>query len=114
MRRGLFDRLEDGRRTIDTAESILAHLHVLLNTREIVDLTDLVHTLPDGMRSVEQALCRAIEQYEPRLVQVSVRHVPGDDPLRLEFQVAGKLAAEPSRAFRTKTWVRLPGRFRVD
>lgn len=114
MRRGLFDRLESGARSIGDGESIVAHLHALLNAREIVDLTDLVHTLPDGMRSVEQTLERAIERYEPRLTQISVRHVPGDDALRLDFQVQARLAADPRKALRLRTWLRLPGRFRVD
>jgi type VI secretion system protein len=114
MRRGLFDRLESGDRSIGDAESIVAHLHALLNARGIVDLTDLVHTLPDGMRSVELALRRAIETYEPRLTQVSVRHLPGDDALRLDFQVQARLAADPRKALRLRTWVRLPGRFAVD
>ena len=52
MRRGLFDRLETGARSIDEAESIVAHLGALLNERAIVDLTDLVHSLPSGMRTV--------------------------------------------------------------
>lgn len=114
MRRGLFDRLESGARRIDEAESIIAHLHALLNARGIVDLTDLVHTLPDGMRSVELAIKSAIERHEPRLAQVAVRHLPGDDALRLDFQVQARLAADPRRALRLRTWVRLPGRFRVD
>lgn len=114
MRRGLFDRLESGAREIGEAESIVAHLHALLNARGIIDLTDLVHTLPDGMRSVELTIKRAIEAYEPRLAQVSVRHVPGDDALRLDFQVQARLTADPRRALRLRTWVRLPGRFRVD
>lgn len=114
MRRGLFDRLESDVRSIDEAESIVAHLHALLNARAVVDLTDLVHTLPAGMRSVEAQIRRAIEAHEPRLAHVGVRHVPGDDVLRLDFQIQARLAADPRRTFRWRTWMQLPGRFRVD
>ncbi len=114
MKRGLFDRLETDARSIGETESIIAHLQALLNARDIIDLTDLVHTLPQGMRSVELALRAAIERYEPRLTQVSVRHMPGDDALRLDFHVQGRLSADPKRALRLRTWVRLPGRFSVD
>lgn len=114
MQRGLFDRLDTGSRAVDETESIIAHLQALLNARSVVDLTDLVHTLPEGMGRVELALRRAVERYEPRLTHVSVRHVPGHDALRLDFHLQARLSADPKRALRLRTWVRLPGRFSVD
>lgn len=114
MRRGLFDRLESGVRSIGEAESIVAHLQALLNARELVDLTDLVHALPAGMRTVEARIRRAIELHERRLSAIVVRHVPGADALRLEFQVQARLAADPSKTLRVRTWTTLPGRFRIE
>ncbi len=112
--RGLFDRLAAGARVVPRNESIAAHLTALLNDRSILDLTDLVHVLPKGMSGVEQVIRQAVESHEPRLVRVTVRHVANaDDPLRLDFQVEARLAEDPKRALRLRTWVRMPGRFHL-
>lgn len=113
MQRGLFSRLERGTRQIDSTESVIAHLHALLNQRSILDLTDLAHSLPEGMRAVEGRIREVIEQYEPRLTAIAVRHIPTDDPLKLEFTLQGRVATEPNRSVRLRTWVKMPGRFSV-
>ena len=75
--RGLFQRLERGERELDEVRSIVDHLHTLLNTVHGAhagdpllgrpDLTDLVHSYPDGVRAAERALRAAIERYEPSM-----------------------------------------------
>lgn len=122
--RGLFDRLEGGQRDLDEARSIAAHLRALLGSRQGAaaaapelgrpDLTDLVHTWPEGVRAVERALRLLIERYEPRLVDVSVRAVQSADPLALAFQVRARGAGASTRRYRFLTEIDALGRCRVQ
>jgi len=121
--RGLFDRLERGARELDETRSIAAHLRVLFGTREGAattvpllgrpDLTDLVHTWPDGVRAIERALRLVVERYEPRLEAVSVRAVTSADPLSLAFQVRGHRRGEAARTYRFLTEIDALGRCTV-
>jgi len=121
--RGLFDRLESGARAIDEPESIAAHLRVLFGSRQgsaaaavelgRPDLTDLVHTWPEGVRAVERALKTLIERFEPRLTDVSVRAVSSADPLTLSFQVRGHAASQRGLAYRFVTEIDALGRCTV-
>jgi type VI secretion system lysozyme-like protein len=121
--RGLFWRLERGARELDELRSIVAHLHVLLNTVHgshagepmlgRPDLTDLVHTFPDGVRAAERAMRTAIERFEPRLVDVDVRAIESGGSLALAFQVRARRAADRSRALRFFTELDARGRFVV-
>ncbi len=121
--RGLFDRLDRGARHIDEAQSIAAHLRVLFGTRQGAaaaapelgrpDLTDLVHTWPEGVRAIERALKTVIERYEPRLEGVTVRAIASDDPLALAFRVRGHAAGDASRALRFVTEIDALGRCTV-
>ena len=121
--RGLFDRLDHGARDLDEARSVAAHLRVLFGTREGAaatsptlgrpDLTDLVHTWPEGVRAVERALRVLVERYEPRLVDVSVRAITSADPLSLAFQLRGRASREPARTYRFVTEIDALGRCTV-
>jgi len=114
--RSLLERLADPRQDPvrntrpnegQTMASILAHLGKMLNTRRgnapvapdygIPDMADLVHSFPDSIRYLEQAIRTTIEAYEPRLSTVRVRYSgPGDDVLRLHFEVTAVLRAADS------------------
>jgi type VI secretion system lysozyme-like protein len=121
--RGLFDRIESGARELDAERSIAAHLRVLFGSRHgsaaaapelgRPDLTDLVHSWPDGVRAIERALKTLVERFEPRLTDVSVRAVTSADPLTLAFQVRGRAAGEKARAFRFVTEIDSLGRCTV-
>ncbi len=121
--RGLFERLERGARDLDEVRSIMAHLHVLLNTVHgghagdpmlgRPDLTDLVHTYPEGVRSAERAMRAAIERFEPRLADVDVRAVASAEPLSLAFQIRATRAADRTRPIRFFTELDARGRFVV-
>jgi type VI secretion system protein len=121
--RGLFDRLEHGARELDEGRSIAAHLRVLFGTREGAattaptlgrpDLTDLVHTWPEGVRAIERSLRTLVERYEPRLEGVNVRAVTTPDPLSLAFQVRGHARGDASRAYRFVTEIDALGRCTV-
>ena len=116
LNRGLLERLADPRQNsvrntrpseAQAVASILAHLGKMLNTRRgnvpvapdygIPDMADLVHSFPDSIRFLEQAIRTTIETYEPRLSSVRVKYSGrGDDVLRLYFDVTAVLAPADS------------------
>jgi type VI secretion system protein len=120
--RGLFERLERGARELDEARSIAAHLAVLFDARQggadgearlgRPDLTDLVHTWPEGVRAIERALVALVERFEPRLEHVEVRAARSPDPLVLAWEVRGRSRAS-GRAHRFVTEVDSYGHARV-
>jgi type VI secretion system protein len=120
--RGLLDRLGT-RRSIDVVESIGENLSVLLNAKMgnsatvphfgMVDFTDVVHGLPAGIHKLQESIRTTIQAYEPRLRNVVVRFVPGEDPLRLSFEVSGRLAEDRRRSVRFETSLEAGGRFAV-
>ena len=121
--RGIFDRLERGSRELDVERSIAAHLRVLFGSREGAaaaapelgrpDLTDLVHTWPEGVRAVERSLRTLVERFEPRLTEVSVRAASSTDPLALAFQVRGRVRGAGPRVVRFLTEIDSLGRCTV-
>ncbi|MDF0673898.1 MAG: type VI secretion system baseplate subunit TssE [Nitrospira sp.] len=97
------------------AESVLRHLRKMLNTRPdqvlvqptygMPDLTEFVQEQPAAVEEVQAAILRSIAQFEPRLRDVSVTHVPpepGQSVLR--FEIAGTLVSErqPHVEFQTE------------
>ena len=122
--RGLLSRLGAGRRSSDQLASIAEHLRELLNARQglsesvgsygIVDFNDVVHTIPDGVRTLQHSIRAAITEHEPRLTNVAVRAVAGDDPLTLRFEIVGRLASDKRTVVRMHTEMRCGGIFVVD
>ncbi|NPC71205.1 type VI secretion system baseplate subunit TssE [Corallococcus sp. AB004] len=117
--RGLLSRIEAGMgsadRALDVSESIVEHLRVLLNTRKggaatvpgfgIVDFTELVHTFPMAIQTLQSAIRATVLEFEPRVRNVSVRHVPDADPLVLRFEITAQPADRGARGmlrFRTQ------------
>ena len=119
--RGLLSRLEHGgvhlsSRREDPVESITRHLRVLLNTRQgesvsspgygILDFNDVVHTYPAALRRIQASIRAAIQEYEPRLRNVVVLHLPdAQEPAALKFEITAQLAHPGSRdvvRFRTR------------
>jgi type VI secretion system protein len=116
--RSLLDRLRDPEpesvRTIHVntarlADSVVANLRRLLNSRQgiaptqldygIPDLCDVVHDFPDAITGMRKAIKASIEKYEPRLRKVNVKHVESaDDPLGLRFEVTAELVTEEDKA----------------
>jgi len=114
--RGLFERLRDpnvgGERTVHQRAdrvygSVLHHLARLLNTREgespcvpgygLPALTDIdTSARADDLR---RAIERAIAEFEPRLEAVRVRALPPEpsDPLKLRFEISGRIVTEDER-----------------
>jgi type VI secretion system protein len=117
--RGLLSRIESEQgtssRDADATSSIAEHLRVLLNTRRGdsatvpgfggVDFTDLVHSFPYSIQTLQGAIRATILEFEPRLRNVSVRHVPDEDPLMLRFEISAQPADRSARGvlrFRTQ------------
>jgi type VI secretion system protein len=112
MNRGLFSRLKSGdvhtSRRGDPVEEVTEHLRVLFNTRKgesvaapgfgIMDFNDIIHTFPSAIERMQQSLRQAIQEYEPRLKNVAVLHVPDElDPTSLKFEVSAHLVQRGSR-----------------
>lgn len=108
--RSLFDRLrhpepEDRRsiqqQTRQVADSVLAHLRRLLNTRHGdsaampefgIPALEAAHITTSAM--MQREIERAIREFEPRLDAVRVRLLPRDpyEPLRVRFEISARLA----------------------
>ncbi|MFJ7313497.1 type VI secretion system baseplate subunit TssE [Pseudomonas sp. NPDC098747] len=84
--------------------SVAAHLAKMLSTRAgsvqtlpdygLPDLNDMNLSLHDSLSQARLAIEQFIEAYEPRLNQVRVTALPGDDQLRLTFRIEGLLEVE--------------------
>jgi len=110
--RGLLSRLDEqapGARVRggDERESILNHLKVLLNARQggspsaeqfgIPDFADIVHSFPVAIQTIQRAIKDSIQRFEPRLVQVNVRHVTSENPLVLRYEITAQALRGNSR-----------------
>ena len=125
--RGLLDRLNaGGSEPPDELASIIEHLRVLLNTRKgeavtvpgfgLVDFSDLVHSFPASISTLQQSIRATILEYEPRLKNVTVRSVPDQDPLVLKFEISAQPVQRNGRSvgtLRFHTQVTPGGQFRV-
>lgn len=99
--RGLLSRMMHERgQAPELRQSILSHLQKVLNMRRgespsapdlgLPDFSDLVHCFPDAVRRLETAVKETIEAFEPRLRNVSVRHIPEEgDELRVRLEITG-------------------------
>lgn len=91
------------------AESVMANLRRLLNSRQgispiqsdygIPDLCDVAHNFPEAIGGMRKAIKAAIEKYEPRLRRVTVKHVEApNDVFALRFEITAELITEEERA----------------
>jgi len=120
--RGLFSRLEQGQLSAgeDPVASITEHLRALLNTRKgeavaspnygILDFNDIVHLMPFAITKMQSSIQSAVQEFEPRLRNVTVRYVEDEvEPTALRFDVSAQLALKGVKGqllFRTRL---LPG-----
>ena len=96
----------------DLEEALVAHLEVLLSTRQgsspaspeygLEDITDAIHTYPIGAQRIGARIRSAIEAYEPRLAPGVAVELLADDPgaagpLHLSYRVMARLAADRRR-----------------
>ena len=82
--------------------AIAEHLKALLNTRKgeaaaapnfgIMDFNDIIHLFPAAVPRMQQSIRTAIQEFEPRLKNVVVLHVPDEkEPTALRFDVIAQL-----------------------
>lgn len=90
---------------VDIMNSVLRNLRHVLNSRAaccqsrpdfgMPDFNDLAGKFPDALGVIASAVREQIEKFEPRLSQVTVRHVPDrSNPLRLAFRIHATLNLE--------------------
>ncbi|MBX3261200.1 MAG: type VI secretion system baseplate subunit TssE [Labilithrix sp.] len=90
--------------------AVLDHLQAMFLTRAgsapsasdygIVSVTDIVHSCPDAIDDVLKSIRHTIKKYEPRLLNVSVVHLPteaGRD-LTIRFEITADLLNGARRA----------------
>lgn len=123
MSRGLLGRMA-GDASTGQVEAVVEHLRVLLNARQgsspcargfgVVDLSDMVHSFPAGGVQLARAIKATIAEFEPRLRNVNVRHVPDEHDLQLRFEISAQLAdGRSARPLRLTTTVHPGGRYDV-
>ncbi|GAN77176.1 type VI secretion system baseplate subunit TssE [Acidisphaera rubrifaciens] len=113
--RRLLERVRSGRAeartTIDTSvlmDDVLRHLRELFNVRRgsvpirpdygMPDINDLIHLMPDAIDILGTELRRQIIAFEPRLRDVTVRHVPSEDrPDSLTYAISAALDVDGRR-----------------
>jgi type VI secretion system protein len=86
----------------ETRESILEHLRSMCSTRRgsmvtapdygVVDVSELVHSFPDAIALMARTIRQSIQTYEPRLTNVTIKHVPNDGgELTLRYEISAQL-----------------------
>ena len=128
MGRGLLSRIEarsrsESRPSEDMAEVVAAHLRVLFNTHRgdaatsssfgLVDFTDLVHTLPSSLPLLQASIRATILEFEPRLKNVIIRHLPERESPPLHFEITAQLAESAGGTLRFRTEVAPGGKVQV-
>jgi len=107
--RGLLSRLTAGSpRRSDPITEICEHLRALLNTRQgsamastdfgIIDFNDVVHLSAGAIPRISASIKQAIQQFEPRLKNVSVFAQPEDGTMEgLRFEITAQVVHPEAR-----------------
>ncbi len=94
--------------TDELSRSILRNLQNIFNTRQgsvltladygSPDFNDLVDQFPDAIMEIRKSILYNVKEYEPRLKNIRVRHIPDEEnPLDLKFEIYGQLNLGNSR-----------------
>ncbi len=89
-------------------ESVLTHLRGMCSTRlgsmltrpdyGIPDVTEMLHSFPEAIATMQRALKRTVDAYEPRLSGVRVNFVPSDgSDLMVRFEIVAQLVGETGK-----------------
>ncbi|ATB26786.1 type VI secretion system baseplate subunit TssE [Melittangium boletus] len=92
----------------NTLGAIAEHLRALLNTRKgeaaaapnfgIMDFNDIIHLFPAAIPRMQQSIRTAIQEFEPRLRNVVVQHMPDEkEPTVLRFDIVAQLNLKEAR-----------------
>ena len=97
----------------------------MLNTRHgqvllhgdygIPDMNDLLHSFPDSIQEMQQAIRTTIEKFEPRLKVINIRFIESEeDILTLRFEIKARLiTAKEKAALQFETMVDSSGEVQV-
>jgi type VI secretion system protein len=94
--------------------SVLEHLKNICRTRRgsmvtrpdygLPDLGEMVHSFPDALSKLREALEHSIEVYEPRLKNVRITHVPSRSlELMVRFEIRATLVDSKDAPVRFET-----------
>jgi type VI secretion system protein len=89
-------------------DSILVNLKHMCGTRAgtmltcpdygIADVSEMLHSFPDAITIMAKSLRHTIQQYEPRLQNVQVIHVPSETTdLTLRFEVRARVVLDGNK-----------------
>jgi type VI secretion system protein len=90
-------------------DSVLRHLRTMVTTRQgtvitcpdfgICEVTELLHAFPEAIAMLARSIRTCIQNHEPRLTNVSVKHIPGDNTdLTLRFEVTAQIVREGGKS----------------
>ena len=87
----------------DLESAVTTHLSRMLNTRQgssltcpdygLIEVSEVLHDFPDAIGLMQRAIKNSIQQYEPRLKNVQVRHMKNEatHSMLLEFEITAQL-----------------------
>jgi len=87
----------------DLEQAVVSHLIRMLNTRQgssltcpdygLIEVSEMLHDFPDAIGMVQRAIKNSIQNYEPRVKNVQVRHIKNEamQTMVLEFEITGQL-----------------------
>lgn len=100
---------------------ITAHLVEILNTRMgsartipdygLMEVSEVLHDFPDAIAMIQRSLKACIQQYEPRLKNVQVRHIKSDAlaMMLLDFEITGQFQLPDGRRQSLRLGAQLDG-----
>ena len=90
-------------RDSDVESAVSAHLSRMLNTRQgscltcpdygLIEVSEVLYDFPDAVGIMQRAIKNSIQQYEPRLKNVQVRHLKNEagNEMILPFEITAQL-----------------------
>jgi type VI secretion system protein len=90
----------------ETRDSVLKHLRMICETRAGTMLTcpdygtatvsEMIHAFPDAIAEMARSIRYTIQTFEPRLQNVKITHLPGED-LTLRYEITAYLTGDSGR-----------------
>ena len=93
----------------DLETAVSRHLAQMLNTRQgscltcpdygLIEVSEVLYDFPDAIGIMQRSIKNSIQTYEPRLKNVQVRHLKGEDihEMMLVFEITAQLQLPDGR-----------------
>lgn len=93
----------------DVETAVTRHIATMLNTRQgssltcpdygLTEISEVLYDFPEAIGIMQRSIKNTIQQYEPRLKNVQVRHVKNEQTqaLVLEFEITGQVVLADGR-----------------